>query len=161
MCVCVCERERVCVCVCVCVHACVRACVCLLSLSLSLSLSLPLSLSLSQQYHSLHQSRPTTNKEKRKKGDNNKTRELKKLSQSTHQLRPESTSSSSCGKGRPAVSGSRKARVAAVTDKPPKMSMGSTFMIEAVSRISGAMMPPIRADMDDTPMPMFLSAREQ
>ena len=73
-----------------------------------------------------------------------------------HHPRPLSTSSSSWGRGRPAVSGSRKARVAAATDSPPKMSMGSTGITELVSRIRGARMPPIRADMDDTPMPIFL-----
>lgn len=70
------------------------------------------------------------------------------------------TSSIVCGNGLPAVSGRNNAKPPANTDNPPNNINGNGPQNLLRSNIWGASIPPIRADMDDIPIPIFLKRHE-
>ena len=69
------------------------------------------------------------------------------------------TSSTESGRVRSRTSGRKKAQKAPKIPKKPKIMYGNTGLITANMKITGAMIPPIRATAEQYPIPTFLKVK--
>lgn len=67
------------------------------------------------------------------------------------------TSSTESGRVRSSTSGRKNAQKAPKIPKKPKIMYGNTGLITANMKITGAMIPPIRATAEQYPIPTFLN----
>ena len=69
------------------------------------------------------------------------------------------TSSTESGRVRSSTSGRKNAQKAPKIPKKPKIMYGNTGLITANMKITGAMIPPIRATAEQYPIPTFLNIK--